>query len=62
MLIIGLVPGMPNIMFLLAALGAGAAAFSPIKANIPLKKAQMARLIADGSDPSRKRKPRNNHG
>ena len=27
MLIIGLVPGMPNIMFLLAALGAGAAAF-----------------------------------
>ena len=54
MLIIGLVPGMPNIMFLLAALGAGAAAFFAYQSEHAPKEegADGAPLLADGSDPS----------
>ena len=54
MLIIGLVPGMPNIMFLLAALGAGAAAFFAYQSEQAPKEegADGAPLLADGSDPS----------
>ena len=54
MLIIGLVPGMPNIMFLLAALGAGAAAFFAYQSEQAPKEegADGAPLLSDGSDPS----------
>lgn len=54
MLIIGLVPGMPNIMFLLAALGAGAAAFFAYQSEHAPKEegADGAPLLADGSDPA----------
>lgn len=54
MLIIGLVPGMPNIMFLLAALGAGAAAFFAYQSEHAPKEegADGAPLLADGIDPS----------
>lgn len=54
MLIIGLVPGMPNVMFLLAALGAGTAAYFAYQREHAPKEESIDGLpqLGDGTDPA----------